>query len=245
MTNIGEEFIEKTKYKHLGQSDQQKGLPQPTVEKDVSPESMLINLPNPKSFDPPTLNIRELIEERRSTRSYSEKPLTLGELSYLLWCTQGVKETPTINATLRTVPSAGARHAYETYLLINKVEGLEDGLYRFQATKHKLIKLKTTPDIAEKITEACLMQRFVMASAVTFIWVAVQYRMTWRYQERGYRYLNLDAGHICQNLYLAGEAIACGTCAIGAYDDNQINTLLGLNGIDEFVVYIASTGKKK
>ena len=188
-----------------------------------------------------TFSLGKSLWERKSTRNYLNRPLSIFEISQLLWAAIG----KTSSGNRLTVPSAGARHAYETYLLINKVEGLEDGLYRFQATKHKLIKLETTPDIAEKITEACLMQRFVMASAVTFIWVAVQYRMTWRYQERGYRYLNLDAGHICQNLYLAGEAIACGTCAIGAYDDNQINTLLGLNGIDEFVVYIASTGKKK
>ncbi len=244
MENIGEEFIEKTKYKYLGRSDQQKGLPQPSLEKETLPEKTLIDLPDPKTFDPPDINLREVIEQRRSTRNYSKKPLTLDELSYLLWCTQGVKEVQSRNATLRTVPSAGARHAFETYLLVNNVKDLETGLYRFIATQHKLVRFDTSSDVARRVTDACLSQRFVLESAVTFIWVAVRYRMTWRYQERGYRYLNLDAGHICQNLYLASEAIECGTCAIGAYDDDQINALLNLDGIEEFVVYIASTGKK-
>ena len=92
MENIGEEFIEKTKFKYLGQSDQQKGLPQPPLEKETLPEQTLIDLPDPKTFDPPEANLREIIERRRSTRNYSRKPLTLEELSYLLWCTQGVKE---------------------------------------------------------------------------------------------------------------------------------------------------------
>lgn len=244
MGNIGEEFIEKTKYKYLGRSDQQKGLPQPPLEKEASPEQALIELPDPRTFDPPLINLREVIERRRSTRNYSGKPLMLEELSYLLWCTQGVKDAQSRNATLRTVPSAGARHAFETYLLVTNVKGLEASLYRFLASRHKLLRINTSPDIGRKVTDACLSQRSVRESAVTFIWVAVRYRMTWRYQERGYRYLNLDAGHICQNLYLAGEAIECGTCAIGAYDDDQINSLLGLNGVDEFVVYVASTGKK-
>ncbi len=244
MENIGQEFIEKTKYKYLGRSDQQKGLPQPPLEKGMLPEEALIDLPDPKKFDPPEINLREVIERRRSTRNYSKESLTLEELSYLLWCTQGVKEVQSRNATLRTVPSAGARHAFETYLLVNNVKDLERGLYRFVATQHKLVRFNLSSDVVRRVTEACLSQRFVLESAVTFIWAAVCYRMTWRYQERGYRYLSLDAGHICQNLYLAGEAIECGTCAIGAYDDDQINSLLDLDGVDEFVVYIASTGKK-
>ena len=81
--------------------------------------------------------------------------------------------------------------------------------------------------------------------AVTFIWVAASDRMTWRYCERGYRYILLDAGHVCQNLYLSAESIGCGVCAVGAYDDDIINKLLGLDGRSEFVIYIAAAGKKR
>jgi SagB-type dehydrogenase family enzyme len=132
----------------------------------------------------------------------------------------------------------------ETYLLINNVEGLEPGLYRFLAIGHKLLELDIETDLAKPITEACLGQDFVKKSAVTFIWVAVAYRMKWRYGERGYRYLHLDAGHVCQNLYLSAEAIDCGVCAIGAFLDDNMNELLNIDGEEEFVIYIATLGKK-
>lgn len=235
--------MEKTKYRHLGRSDQHKGLPQPPLERPVEEELEMVDLPSPVDLGLDEVNIRKLIEERRSTRAYSEEQLSMEELSYLLWCTQGVKEVLPRNATLRTVPSAGARHAFETYLLVNRVEGLEPGLYRFVAMEHKLARMDVDSEISRRVSEGCLSQRFVSESAVTFIWAAVAYRMKWRYQERGYRYLFLDAGHVCQNLYLASEAIGCGTCAIGAFEDDLLNSILGLDGEEMFVVYVAATGR--
>ena len=148
-------------------------------------------------------------------------------------------------ATLRNVPSAGARHAFETYLLVNRVQGLHPGLYRFLAVKHKLVEVSLDPSLADKITEACLEQRFVNTSAVTFIWIAIPYRMVWRYGERGYRYLYIDVGHVCQNLYLAAEAIDCGVCAIAAFNDEAVNDVLGIDGKQQFVIYVATIGKKQ
>ena len=81
-------------------------------------------------------------------------------------------------------------------------------------------------------------------SGVVFLWTAVPYRMTWRYGERGYRDLHLDAGHVCQNLYLAAEAVGCGVCAIAAFDDDVMNDLLGIDGNDQFLIYLATAGKK-
>lgn len=137
-------------------------------------------------------------------------------MSYLLWLTQGNK---TINepraVPLKTVPSAGCRHPFETYLSVNKVTGLEAGLYRFVASTHQLVALRTDADFNTQLAEVCLSQRHVTTSAVTFIWAAVPYRTVWRYSERSYRYLYLDAGHVCQNLYLAAESIHCG-CAPSA-----------------------------
>lgn len=125
---IGEEFIEKTKYRFLQVSDQQKGLPQPPLEIPFEPSKRLTNLPTPQSIQTDPIDVRKAIENRRSIREYSSQPLTLGELSFLLWCTQGVKQVTGRPATSRTVPSAGARHALETYLLVNRVEGLQLGL---------------------------------------------------------------------------------------------------------------------
>ena len=98
-----------------------------------------------------------------------------------------------MDVTLRTVPSAGARHPFETFLLLNNVEGFEAGLYRYIATKHKLQALEVTADIQDEIVKACLGQEFLKTSAATFIWVADSYRTRWRYGERGVRYLFLDA----------------------------------------------------
>jgi SagB-type dehydrogenase family enzyme len=143
------------------------------------------------------------------------------------------------------VPSAGARHAFETILLVNRVECLPAGLYRYIATRHALLNLNAPEDVADQIRGACLQQDQITGSAVTFIWTAIAERMAWRYVERSLRYLHLDAGHVCQNLYLVGEAIGCGTCAIAAFDDEKINEVLGLDGIGQFVIYLASLGKRQ
>ena len=245
MTNgIGRDFMERTRYKYLGSSDQQKGLTQPPLEVPKIDNGNTVDLPDPKKFKPNKILIDEAISTRTSVRAYSEQPLSLEELSFLLWCTQGVKSIHSRNATLRTVPSAGARHTFETYILVNRVKGIEPGLYRFLALSHKLQEVDLDENMAEKITDSCLRQRFISSSAVTFIWVAVVYRMMWRYQERGYRYIHLDAGHICQNLYLAAESIGSGVCAIGAFDDDILNTILGIDGIEQFAAYVATCGKK-
>lgn len=243
---IGVEFMEKTQLRYLRESDQQKGLPRPPLELSYEDAKTIIDLPVPTDVEVGVTDLLEAIEKRRSVRNYSEQPLTLNELSFLLWCTQGVKEVVGENlATLRTVPSAGARHAFETYLLVNRVQGLRPGLYRFLAIKHKLAEVSVDPALADKITDACLEQRFVKNSAVAFIWVAVTYRMVWRYGERGYRYLHIDVGHVCQNLYLAAEAIGSGVCAVGAFDDEAINYFIGIDGKQQFVIYVATLGKKQ
>ncbi len=189
-------------------------------------------------------DLRTAIEQRRSIRHYTRDPLTIEELAYLCWCTQGIVEMKAPFYTLRNVPSAGGRHALETYLLISRVKGIKPGLYRYLAFSHSLATIDTTDGISDSIMSACLGQAFVRSSAVSFIWSAVIYRMAWRYSERAYRLVHLDAGHACQNLYLAAGQIGCGTCAIGAFDDQQMADVLNIDGKEEFVVYCATVGKK-
>ncbi|MBN2335091.1 SagB/ThcOx family dehydrogenase, partial [Candidatus Bathyarchaeota archaeon] len=190
--------MEKTHYKYLDKSDQVKGLPQPPLALPPVEGKPIHRLPDPKKTPRQPVDLWDAINNRVSVRAYSGEPLSLSELSYLLWCTQGVKEETSRPATLRTVPSAGSRHCFETYVLVNRVEGLAAGLYRFLATDHSLQEVDMDPGIAEKVTQACFNQRFVLQSAATFIWTAVAYRMMWRYGERGFRYMHLDAGHVCQ-----------------------------------------------
>ncbi len=240
---IGRLFMEMTKFQNMKPSGQMKGGTPPPLQEGYDASSPLIDLSPPEGIKVKALNLRDAIEMRRSARSYLPRSMTLEELSFLLWCTQGVKEFVPDSYVLRTVPSAGARHAFETYLLINNVTGLERGLYRFLAIENKLIRMGVDSEVSRKVRSACLDQDNVTGAAVVFIWVAVVRRMNWRYGQRGYRYLHLDAGHVCENLYLASQAVDSGVCAIGAFLDDDMNSILGLDGKREFVIYIATVGK--
>ena len=243
MKTIGNEFMRLTRYEHMELPAQERGEPQPPLELDYDPAARLIPLPEADTVETPLFDLRRAIEDRRTGRRYTEQPLTVDELAYLLWATQGVKEVTRRPVTLRTVPSAGARHAFETYLLVNRVEGLDQGLYRYIALEHALLPVEMGPEKNEQVTAACLDQKQVLNSAVTFIWTVVFERMAWRYGQRGYRYLHLDAGHVCQNLYLAGESLGCRCCAIAAFDDQALNDALGLDGENRWVIYLSSLGK--
>lgn len=240
----GQEFMNKTKYKNMSMSDQDKRLPRPPLEKEYD-NSGIINLKKPIADKEHDNNLLDLITDRTSVRSYDDSAISPDELSYFLWCTQGIKSKKENSYTFRTVPSAGARHAFETYLLINNVANIQKGLYRYIASKHAIIPISLDNNISDALTAACLGQGMVKTSAITFFWAADIYRMQHRYGERGYRYIHLDAGHVCQNLYLAAENKSCGVCAIAAFDDDETNSVLGLDGINDFVVYIATLGKKK
>jgi SagB-type dehydrogenase family enzyme len=236
--------MEQTRFENLTESDQTRGLPVPALEKPAPPDAGTILLPQPGGIIVDPLDLRTAIEQRRSVRRYSRDSLTIEELAYLCWSTQGIVEVKAPFYTLRNVPSAGGRHALETYLLINRIKGLQPGLYRYLPFSHTLITIDTSGGVSDAIMSACLGQAFVRSSAVTFIWSAMIYRMAWRYSERAYRLVHLDAGHVCQNLYLAAEQIGCGTCAIGAFDDQKIADVLGIDGNEEFVLYCATVGKK-
>lgn len=243
MNDIGNRFLRETHIHRISKSPQQLKQPQPPLELPYPVDAPLLDLPEPQTLAFPALDVRTAIEERASHRRYRTDPYTLAELSFLLWCTQGIKAVTDRPVTLRTVPSAGARHAFETYLLVNRVEGVAPGLYRYIALEHALLAVDLSNDINARLTEACD-QGMVGNSAVAFFWTAVLERMTWRYTERGYRYLFLDAGHVCQNLYLAAEVIGAGVCAIAYFDDDLLNHALMLDGENTFVVYAASSGKK-
>jgi SagB-type dehydrogenase family enzyme len=260
VTRIGREFMDKTRYDYLEPSNQSRGLPQPPLERDLAAGAPLIALPEAQSLELGRVELRALLEGRRSLRRYSRTALSREELSFLLWASQGVKKVVPGSATFRTVPSAGARHALETYLLVNRVQDTAPGLYWYSALRHGLLALPaespSAPEeadgagsaaggsAADRMVSACLGQEFVKAAAVTFAWAAEVERMRWRYGERGYRYLHLDAGHACQNLYLAAESIGCGACAIAAFSDEAVNELLGLDGEARFALYLAAVGKR-
>jgi SagB-type dehydrogenase family enzyme len=243
--NVGNEFIQKTYYSHLSLSPQKQGIPMPPIQLPFPPQARQIPLPDPADIQVPATDLRTAIDNRATLRHYSKDGITLQELSFLLWCTQGIKRITEKQITFRTVPSAGSRHAFETYLLLNNVQEVTPGLYRFAALENRLVEMNISGSISEEVTHACFDQSHILNSAATFIWTAVVDRMFWRYVERGYRYLLLDAGHVCQNLYLAAEAIQCGVCAIAAFEDEKLNKAIKVDGEKVFAVYAASLGKKQ
>ena len=146
-------------------------------------------------------------------------------------------------AVLRTVPSAGCRHPFETYLAVLRVGELENGIYRYLPLDHSLVFVRAVENLPAHLTAATRGQSFTGQAAVTFIWTVIPERTEWRYAEASYKVIALDAGHVCQNLYLACEAIGAGTCAIAAYDQTLADDLLGVDGDEEFSIYMAPVGK--
>lgn len=226
-------------------SDQRKEVPFPSVENPCINAENIIKLPIVDLHSFKGTDLTHAIINRKSIRKYTDESMTLDELAYLLYATHGVKKNIKDGmATLRTVPSGGARHPFETYLAVFNVEGLASGIYHYLGLSHSLEFLYPVDHMADKISEACFEQSFVGKGNVTFIWSAVPYRSEWRYHISAHKTLLLDAGHICQNLYLACEAIHCGTVAIAAYNQELMDQLCQLDGEDEFVVYLAPVGKK-
>jgi SagB-type dehydrogenase family enzyme len=226
-------------------TDQNQGVPIPPIEKSCPGNSKLIDLPDLNGWKIPQTDLTEAIGNRKSHRVYLKESLSLDELAYLLWCTQGLRGNVFNGHGYRNVPSAGCRHALETYLAIFNVGDLDPGIYRYLPLSHQLVFEFSDEMLSEKMTTACLGQSYPGNSAVTFIWVAIPYRMEWRYGLAAHKVIALDAGHVCQNLYLACESIDAGTCAIAAYDQEELDELLGLDGEDEFAIYLASVGKVK
>ncbi len=233
----------------LLETDQRKQLPPPPVEKPVPPGAVLIDLVQPGDFTVGQMPLIDALSHRRSRRSFTGEPLTLEELSFLLWATQGVRRDEAgapvqRGATvLRTAPSGGARHPFETYLVIRRIEGLAPGLYRYLPLEHKLCFLQSYTTLAGRSEGLWARQGFLEQAAVIFIWTAIPYRTEWRYSVVSAKIIAQDSGHMCQNLYLACEAIGAGTCAIGAYDQASADAVVGVDGEEEFAVYMAPVGK--
>lgn len=240
------DFLKANVFKELDniKTDQEKELAQPAVQKSSSSSIPLIDLVSIQDINLGETSVFEALKHRKTRRVFSNQPLSLEELSFLLWSVQGVKKIVNKGyATLRTVPSAGARHSFETYIAVSKVEGLEKGIYRYLPLEHKLSFLFSVEDLQGKLDEATFNQRFVGKSAVTFIWTTIPYRMEWRYDIASPKLIALDAGHVCENLYLSAECINAGVCAVAAYDQEKIDELINVDGNEEFTIYLAAVGK--
>ena len=182
----------------------------------------------------------DAIRERRSCRDFGQTPLSLPALSQLLWATQGITAKAQ-GFEFRAAPSAGALYPVETYLAVLNVDGLEPGIYHYVVRRHELEPM-WKGDCRADIAAALLDQHFIAESTVVFLWTAVFQRSKWKYKQRAYRYVYLDAGQIAQNLALAAVALGLGSCQVGALYDDEVNSILGVDGKEESIVYTTAIG---
>jgi SagB-type dehydrogenase family enzyme len=238
--DVGDRFQQETKYtpeKIGGHYLDWSRMPE--RYKDCGESFPKISLPDPKIEG--KADMWDVISRRRSVRQYaSRRSMSLSELAMLLWATQGIT-AESRQFQFRAAPSAGGLYPIETYLMVRDVEGLDPGIYHFRPHRFDLEFIREG-DCSVSLANAALGQRIAADAQVCFIWTAVVERSKWKYRQRAYRYIYLDAGHIAQNLYLAGTAAGLGVCGIGAFFDDRVNALLGLDGVEETVVYLASVG---
>ncbi len=235
-------------------SDQERGLLPPAIQKPVDGSFKIIDLPVVEKDIVKNNDLYSCIKSRRSRRAYSDTPISIEELSFLLWSTQGVQKMipaykKTGYITLRPVPSAGGRHSFETYLAVNNVEGLEKGIYLYLPVEHKLAFSHSEEQLKEKLIYAYGGENYQEEAQwfgkapVVFLWSCIPYRGEWRYHMEAHRLMLIDIGHVCQNLYLACESIECGACAIAGYVQKEFDDLLHIDGEEEYVIYLSAVGK--
>ncbi len=223
-------------------TDQELKKKQPPLVK-AAMSDVIIDLPSDFAGIEVETDFLKIVNSRSSHRVYTQGKITLKQLSYLLWCMQGVKEIRGKSyATLRTVPCGGARHPFETYMALKDVEGLKDGLYHYLPMEHKIEFLKEVEDLKGFIGTSLMGQLWACKANIVFYFSIVFYRSEWRYGIHAHRGLMTDAGHITENLYLASTALGLGGCAIGAVDGKYCDEVFGLDGVEESIVYAQPVG---
>ncbi|MHC4424655.1 MAG: SagB/ThcOx family dehydrogenase [Planctomycetota bacterium] len=238
MSSVGDRFQQETKYEPSGMPGHRLVWEtKPALYKE-HPEAQKFELP---SFDPSrAMSLDETLKRRKSIRDFQVRPISKGQLSYLLWASTGIQRVED-GCEFRTAPSAGALYPIETHVVVNKVRGLEAGAYHYSIGTHQLEQLQQG-DLRQHITAAALGQGMCATAAVVFVWSAIFDRCKWKYGQRAYRYIYLDAGHVAENLALAAVSLNLGSCEIGALYDDQINAILGVDGVEESVICMAVVG---
>ena len=234
---IGDEFQNQTKHTRSNLSGHLDWASQPGTYKKY-PAAKRIKLA--RKFPAHALRITEILQIRQSFRSFSPKSLSEVELSFLLWASTGIQRREQ-GYEFRTAPSAGALYPIETYVVINNVEGLEKGLYHYNIEEHTIEELKLD-DLGRELAQAALEQEMLANAPLVFVWTAIFERSKWKYRQRAYRYVYLDAGIIGENLMLSATGIGLGSCNVGAFFDDEVNKILGVDGTAESVVYLSVVG---
>ncbi|MBR1757567.1 MAG: SagB/ThcOx family dehydrogenase [Lachnospiraceae bacterium] len=226
-------------------TDQEMKKPQPPLAKAPMTDTA-IDLPTRFQDLAIDADFLHIINSRKSHRVYTEEPMSLLALSYLLWCSQGVKEIRGKSyATIRTVPCGGARHEFECYLAVQNVEGLMPGLYHYLPLTHQIEFLDEKDALDDFVSFSLCEQAWVKKANVVFYYSCVFYRAEWRYGIWAHSPILMDAGHVTENLYLAATSIGLGGCAIAAVDPPLANEVFGLDGVEETIFYAMPVGTVK
>ena len=217
----------------------------PHWQKSVGPQKSyaeqggrVVSLARPVAL--PEANLWDVLRARRSRRKFRDEPMPQETLMLLLWAAQGITQPG--HWPLRTAPSAGALYPVETYVCAARVEGVEPGVYHWELPEERLALVAPRDDVAAAAQAACLDQGMVGEAQVTFVWSAIWGRSAQKYGDRALRYVYLDAGHLAENLHLAATGLGLGACMIGAFLDDEMNALVGVDGEVESVVYAACVG---
>jgi len=238
MDDTGDRFQHETKYEP-GKIPRHKldFSSQPDLYKEY-PQAQKIELP---AFEPVRpMSLDKSLRQRKSIRDFQDRSISKGQLGYLLWASTGIQRIEQ-GYEFRTAPSAGALYPIETYVIANNIKSLEPGVYHYSIRSHQLEQLEQQ-DQRQQIAAAALGQGMCATAAAVFVWSAVFERCKWKYGQRAYRYIYLDAGHIAENLALAAVSLNLGTCEIGALYDGQVNAVIGIDGIEESTIYMAAVG---
>ena len=245
----GRAFQEKTAYHRYAMEEYELDWrSKPPIYK-FYPHAPVVSLPSaaPDPDEEPAPDLWTCVARRRSVRAFGAVPLTLVDLSRLLWASAGVTTsfiTPHGQDFYRAAPTAGALYPIETYVVVNRVEELVTGLYHYQVREGELVVLREG-DFGRDLARAGLEQEMLEEAACVFAWTAMVGRSKWKYRERAYRYIYMDAGHVGQNFYLAAAALNLGCCTVGAFFDEEVDRLIGVDGTDEISVYLGAVGKIK
>lgn len=212
-----------------------KRITRPVYKNKVVSNTEIIKLPKPNYEG--KVSVEEALLKRRSIREYKDEPLTLEEISQLLWAAQGV----TSSEGLRTAPSAGALYPIEVYFVAGKVEGLSAGVYKYKPEEHELLKI-VDGDKRNELCDAALGQAWVREAPAVIVISALFERTTEKYGQRGERYVYMEAGHVAQNISLQATALNLGTVTVGAFDDEQVKKVLEIPAKEE-PLYLMPVGK--
>lgn len=235
---IGRRYLQETRYRRESLGEPGPAYPRASRYKEYPQASQRLALAPSPSLPP--ADLWACLQQRRSQRQYQDRPLSLEELTALLWATQGVT-LASHNFLLRTAPSAGALYPVETYVAAHRVTGMDPGIWHLHLPDFAL-ELVAAGDCRQALVTVCLGQNFLGAGAAVFIWTAVLNRAMNKYRERAIRYIFLDAGHICQNLMLGATSLGLGCCPVGAFFDGEVEQLVQVDGQEEVALYLAAVG---